>query len=290
MNGEAAEWISGLAPRIEHALHQHLPLARCAGSETLNDALRYAVFNGGKRMRPLLALTAAALTECDEGDALRIAAAMEYLHTASLILDDLPAMDDSAERRGMPSVHVRFGEGVALLAAMALLNQTYALLADCHNGDALVALACECIGHRGMVAGQALDLAAATGREGHAQHDHYLKTTALFRLAMLGPALAAASGAGARDALAEYGRCAGMAYQLIDDAHDLEIDLARQGAWADADPAELRDQAQAWAARAGAALREAWEARAEVRFLEAFARWLLEGAQAPRQLTGGAKC
>ena len=275
MNTEAKLLLSELSPRIEHALLANLPVSDLPGAKPLNQAVHYAVFSGGKRMRPVLVLVAARMLRMRSAQALRIAAAMEYLHTASVILDDLPCMDDTSERRGRQSTHVKFGEGVAVLAAMALLNQTYALLADLPRGRELVRLACECIGHRGMVAGQTIDLAVDAGARVEVREDHYLKTTALFRLALVAPAIAGGASERLRDALAGFGECAGMGYQLVDDAHDLEDDRAWEGLGA----TELHERAGGWIERAKNHLTGAFEDSREREFLIGFADWLLAGAQ-----------
>src|SRR5690606_18409640 len=187
MNSEMRSLVQELSPRMEHALLENLPVTESAGAKVLNQAVHHSVFGGGKRMRALLALAASRMVGLESRHALRIAAALEYLHTASLILDDLPCMDDTPQRRGRPSTHVKFGAGVAVLAAMALLNQTFALLAEQPSGAQLVRLACECIGHRGMVSGQTIDLVTRAGARADLRDEHYLKTTALFRLALVAP-------------------------------------------------------------------------------------------------------
>lgn len=275
MDTHAKQLIHELAPGIEAALHSHLPVSGMPGTAALDQAVHYAVFSGGKRMRPVLVLVAARMVGLGQDHAMRIGAALEYLHTASLILDDLPCMDDTRERRGRVSTHLRFGEGVAVLAAMALLNQTYALLAELPNGRELVRLACECIGHRGMVAGQTIDLQVDAGERAGIREEHYLKTTTLFRLALVAPAIAAASRPAVVDGLSGFGHCAGMGYQLVDDSHDLEDDRA----WAGLTPHELRQRAAGWIHRAKAHLAEVFGASPEVKFLHDFADWLLAGAQ-----------
>ncbi|MBK9974061.1 MAG: polyprenyl synthetase family protein [Planctomycetes bacterium] len=283
MQPDARQW----SVQIEAALEQYLPVATAPGAEQLNAAVRYSVFSGGKRMRPILALAASSLIGGDVMHALRIGSAIELLHTASLILDDLPSMDNSAQRRGRPSTHIQFNEGVAVLAAMALLNQTYALLADCPHGRRLVQLACECIGHSGMVAGQTIDLVQPPGERIEIRHEHYLKTTALFRLAMLAPVLAAHGSKEDRDALADYGVCAGMAYQLVDDAHDLEADTKRDGDWDGLTPARLRENATLWVDRAKQVLNARFKDHPQTRQLGAFADWLVAGAQIAKAANQG---
>jgi geranylgeranyl diphosphate synthase type II len=207
-------------PMIEAALEQSLPLSAQHGAERLNEALRAAVFPGGKRWRPILTLLGTMTAGGDAQSALPIACAIEFLHSSSLILDDLPAMDDARLRRGRAALHLIYGEGLALLAALALLNQAYALLAR-DGTSRLIAEASRCIGPDGMIGGQAADLDIRASRgNSHALASRQLKTTALARLTIIAGAIAA--GADEQDvaALARYGECLGAAYQICDDLLD----------------------------------------------------------------------
>jgi len=213
-------FIAGATPMIEAALEQSLPLSARHGAERLNESLRAAVFPGGKRWRPILTLLGTMTTGGSAQSALPIACAIEFLHTSSLILDDLPAMDDAQLRRGRAALHLIYGEGLAMLAALALLNQAYALLARAGIGR-LTAEAARCIGTDGMIGGQAADLDIRASRgNSHALASRQLKTTALARLTISAGAIA--SGADERDvaALARYGECLGAAYQICDDLLD----------------------------------------------------------------------
>ncbi|HKP12087.1 MAG TPA: polyprenyl synthetase family protein, partial [Blastocatellia bacterium] len=120
MTNELNAFIARHHPPIEVALAEHLPLCRHAGAGRLNQALYAALFPGGKRMRPLLTLMGARAAGVAPRAAMPAAAAIEYLHGSSLILDDMPAMDDATLRRGRAALHVAYGEGVAMLAALAL--------------------------------------------------------------------------------------------------------------------------------------------------------------------------
>jgi geranylgeranyl diphosphate synthase type II len=207
-------------PMIEAALEQSLPLSARHGAERLNDALRAAVFPGGKRWRPILTLLGTMTAGGDELSAMPIACAIEFLHTSSLILDDLPAMDDARLRRGRAALHLIYGEGLAMLAALALLNQAYALMARA-GACRLIAEAALCIGPDGMIGGQAADLDIRASRgDSNALASRQLKTSALARLTIVAGAVAA--GADERDvaALARYGECLGAAYQICDDLLD----------------------------------------------------------------------
>ena len=213
-------FIAGATPMIEAALEQSLPLSARHGVERLNEALRAAVFPGGKRWRPILTLLGTMTAGGSAQSALPIACAIEFLHTSSLILDDLPAMDDAQLRRGRAALHLIYGEDLALLTALALLNQAYALLARAETGR-LTAEAARCIGTDGMIGGQAADLDIRASRgNSHALASRQLKTTALARLTISAGAIA--SGADEQDvaALARYGECIGAAYQICDDLLD----------------------------------------------------------------------
>jgi len=214
---------------VESALRRSLPLSTLARAGRLNEALEYAVFPGGKRLRPALSLLASRLGGASRRQALGVACAVEFLHTSSLILDDLPSMDDADVRRKRPALHLVYGEGVALLAAIALLNQSYALLSEaaCDDdgrgagGTLLVRAAARCVGPDGMVGGQVVDLetrASAADEEALASRD--LKTVALMRLMMTAGALACGACVEKTRTLAEFGECFGRAYQVCDDVWD----------------------------------------------------------------------
>ncbi|MEO6723803.1 MAG: polyprenyl synthetase family protein [Blastocatellia bacterium] len=228
MPNQLPDFIAHHRPALEAALDRWLPLSLQRGAERLNEALRYAVFSGGKRLRPMLTLIGASLVGCDAEDSLPASCAVEFLHTSSLILDDLPAMDDADLRRGRPTLHLVLGEGVAVLAALALLNQSYALFALTARRrskpgqvERLIAEAVECIGADGMIGGQVADLelrAASAAPDAFASRN--LKTTALMRLTMTAGAMACGAGEADTAALARFGECLGLAYQACDDLID----------------------------------------------------------------------
>jgi geranylgeranyl diphosphate synthase type II len=215
-------------PAIEEALEALLPKA-AEPPQGLHAAMRYAMFPGGKRLRPLLALLGCRAALGDPAQALRAAAAIECLHTYSLVHDDLPCMDDDDLRRGRPTCHVAFGEAMALLAGDALLTLAFEGAADA-GAPAVVELA-RAAGSLGMVGGQVEDLAAEADHEHHSIervrwiHDH--KTGALITASLLVGAHAAAAAGGGRipDAvlapLRQYGDRLGRAFQIADDCLDL---------------------------------------------------------------------
>jgi len=204
---------------VESGLNQWLPTGRLLAGGRLNEAIRYAIFPGGKRLRPLLALLGAEVAGRSAREAVPAACATEFLHASSLIFDDLPAMDDANLRRGRAALHLRFGEDVALLSALALLNQAYSLF-GC--SAPLLREAVESIGVDGMIGGQAADLeirsAGAGSQRGRESRNR--KTTALMRLTLTSGALACHARACDIAALARCGECLGEAYQTYDDLLD----------------------------------------------------------------------
>ncbi|HNQ14600.1 MAG TPA: polyprenyl synthetase family protein, partial [Pyrinomonadaceae bacterium] len=159
-------YVERYRPAIEAALRAHLPLAPAQIESRFNEAVEYALFSGGKRLRPVLTMLGAELVGGNAESVLPAAVAGEYIHTSSLIFDDLPCMDDAEMRRGKTSVHEKFGEGLAVLVAIGFLNASYGLVFVNHANlpeRAMLAHAelVECIGAAGMVGGQAVDLALA---------------------------------------------------------------------------------------------------------------------------------
>jgi geranylgeranyl diphosphate synthase type II len=208
---------------IESALEIHLPQCRRPAAKPLDDAVRYAIFPGGKRIRPMLSLLGARVFARDVRDALPAACAVEFIHTSSLVFDDLPCMDDAQIRRGKCVVHRVFGEEIALLAALALLNQSYAILGETR---ALIVEGAACIGVDGMIGGQALDL-SSSGPDGAPplERDKRLsernrKTSAMMRLAFTAGALACGVHAKDVEVLGKAGQCLGEAFQIGDDLLD----------------------------------------------------------------------
>jgi geranylgeranyl diphosphate synthase type II len=190
--------------------------------------MRYSVFAGGKRIRPLLCIEAAKAVCGDAEPALNAACALEVLHTYTLIHDDLPSMDNDDLRRGRPTNHKVFGEGIAILAGDALLTEAFAMLAkvpanERYNvGDYVTELAYQ-TGSLTLVGGQVLDLEGEgrklTLEELRAIHNG--KTTALITAAVRLGAMAAAATPEQLEALTTYGRCLGLAFQIIDDILDV---------------------------------------------------------------------
>jgi len=181
--------------------------------------MRYAVLSGGQRLRPILALQVADLLGTVTETTLRAASAVELFHSASLIVDDLPCMDNSALRRNRPAAHIQFGEATALLAAFALVGLAARTVADLPPFQLHLL---RMLDSSSLVGGQALDL-ALRGEERDSQRAHVtdLKTVPLFELAVEAGLLE--SGGQHRRRLLEFGRELGIAYQMMDDYVDGEI-------------------------------------------------------------------
>lgn len=209
-----------------------------ARPERLLAAMRHAVLNGGKRLRPFLVIeTAALFANVERETALRIGAALECIHCYSLVHDDLPAMDDDDLRRGQPTVHVAFDEAAAILAGDSLLTLAFDIVAapetrlpDATKAALVLALA-RAAGIGGMAGGQALDLAAETVApdEDGIVTLQAMKTGALLRFACEAGAIIAGAPDGDRLTLRRYGETVGLAFQIADDLLDLTADAETMG-------------------------------------------------------------
>ena len=237
-------WSADALGQVEQALSDWVPAAAPAG---LGDAMRYAVLDGGKRVRPLLVLATAAAVQGHAEAALRAACAVELIHAYSLVHDDMPCMDNDVLRRGKPTVHVQFGEAQALLAGDALQALAFELLTPDPGQvpSAMQADLCRCLaraaGEAGMAGGQAIDL-ASVGKplsEAQLRHMHMLKTGALLQGSVQMGAECAQSPLTpqARDGLARYGAAVGLAFQVVDDILDVTADSAVLGKTAGKDAA-----------------------------------------------------
>ena len=237
----------GLAS-VEDALSRWISPQAPAG---LGEAMRYAVLDGGKRLRPLLVLAAreavahgtkdAALDEA----ALRAACAVELIHAYSLVHDDMPCMDNDVLRRGKPTVHVQFGEAQALLAGDALQALAFEFLTphDSAISDGVQARLCRLLasaaGHAGMAGGQAIDLASVGTAlsEDQLRHMHRLKTGALLEGSVMMGAACGDTTPQALSGLKRYGEALGLAFQVVDDILDVTADSATLGKTAGKDAA-----------------------------------------------------
>lgn len=212
---------------IEAYLNQWLP-ETCEEPrypQPLLQAMRYSLLAGGKRLRPCLTLLVGDLLGAQETDLLPLAAALEMIHTYSLIHDDLPAMDDDDLRRGVATCHVKFGEALAILAGDALLTEAFAMLAALPAVERLPMVLSRlsyAAGYRGMVGGQAADMAAehSTPDVAQLQYIHTHKTGDLIESAVVLPGIALGMDQQVQDALAVFGRNIGYAFQIVDDILD----------------------------------------------------------------------
>ena len=247
-------WSSAHLAQVEQALERWVGIDAPAG---LGHAMRYAVLDGGKRLRPLLVMAAREAVAAADGDAqhavgyqeaaLRSACAAELIHAYSLVHDDMPCMDNDVLRRGKPTVHVQFGEAQALLAGDALQALAFELLTP--EGDDSVSaptqarlcrLLAQAAGYQGMAGGQAIDLASVglPLTSGQLHEMHRLKTGALLQASvMMGAACGTASPV-ALKALHTYGAAVGLAFQVVDDILDVTADAATLGKTAGKDAAQ----------------------------------------------------
>ena len=236
-------WVDDTLQQVECALSDWVPASAPAG---LGEAMRYAVLDGGKRLRPLLAVGAAqAVTGSVQVPelALRAGCAVELIHAYSLVHDDMPCMDNDVLRRGKPTVHVQFGQAQAMLAGDALQALAFELLLQ-HKLDKAVSadLARElalAAGHQGMAGGQAIDLAGVGQAltQTHLEDMHRRKTGALLLASVRMGAMAVGANATNMQALQRYGQALGLAFQVIDDVLDVTADSATLGKTAGKDAA-----------------------------------------------------
>ncbi|MBE6409161.1 MAG: polyprenyl synthetase family protein [Akkermansia sp.] len=215
------------AAKVEARLNELLP-GEDVAPVTLHKAMRYSIFAGGKRIRPLLCLEAAKACGGSEEAALNAACALEALHTYTLIHDDLPCMDDDDLRRGRPTNHKVFGEGVAVLAGDALLTEAFAMLArvpanDRYDAKDYITEFAFRTGSLNLVGGQVLDL-EGEGRQltvDELRAIHHGKTSALIIASLRLGGMSAGCTAEQLEALTAYGRDLGLAFQIIDDILDV---------------------------------------------------------------------
>ena len=221
--------LRGAAEAVDAALDSLVP-ASDAAPGGLVEAMRYSLFAGGKRLRSFLVLSGADLFEVPRAWSVNTAAAIEMVHTYSLVHDDLPAMDDDDLRRGKPACHIAYDEATAILAGDSLLTLAFeAVTAPSGHPDASVraALACalaRAAGAEGMAGGQAIDLAAES-RDltlDEVVRLQRLKTGALFTFSCEAGAILARQNGAARAALGDYAACIGLAFQIADDLLDHE--------------------------------------------------------------------
>jgi len=270
-----SHWVLDRQRDVERALERWVSDESPAG---LGLAMRYAVLDGGKRLRPLLVMAAAEAVNGDSAATLRAAVAVELIHAYSLVHDDMPCMDNDVLRRGKPTVHVKFGEAQAMLAGDAMQALAFEVLTPDEGMSpqlmsALVRLLARASGHHGMAGGQAIDLASVGRRldEQSLRDMHRRKTGVLLQASVMMGAACGSADATALAALSEYGAAVGLAFQVVDDVLDVTQDSEVLGKTAGKDvdqnkptfvsllgleaaqryALDLRDQAHAALARSG---------------------------------------
>jgi geranylgeranyl diphosphate synthase type II len=221
---------------VEEALYRYLPEDGIPAE--IYKAVRYSVFNGGKRIRPILCLAAAEAVGGDLVPAMPVACALELIHTYSLIHDDLPSMDNDDFRRGKPTCHKVFGENIAILAGDALLTEAFSLLSraekvmfSAERRLAIIQEIADAAGIGGMVGGQALDvISEKSGADQKIlQEIHRRKTGALIAAAVKSGAMIFNAGKDKLQSLTEYGMNVGQAFQIADDILNVEGDSELMG-------------------------------------------------------------
>jgi farnesyl diphosphate synthase len=233
------QWMGACGSRIEQALNQALPLPTVL-PEKLHEAMRYAVLQGGKRVRPMLVYAAGHALGANLVVLDAAAAALEMIHAYSLVHDDMPAMDNDVLRRGKPTVHVAFGEAQALLVGDALQTQAFETLSHSALTPliaagqllAMVQTLAVASGSLGMAGGQAIDL-LSVGKVGMGRPAlelmHSMKTGALLRASVRMGALSGNATPEQLSVLDVYASALGLAFQVIDDVLDVESDTATLG-------------------------------------------------------------
>ena len=228
---------------VEEALEVALPQQDGPESRVV-EAMRYSLFAGGKRLRPILCLAASEAVGGETQFAMPAGCALEMIHTYSLIHDDLPAMDDDDLRRGKPTNHKVFGEAIAILAGDGLLTEAFVLLSDYNSllperAVQVIGVIAEAASYRGMVGGQVVDMLSQNKPADleTVQQMHSRKTAALIAAATESGALAGKGSEAQVAALARCGRAIGLAFQIADDILDIEGDTELLGKTTGADEA-----------------------------------------------------
>jgi farnesyl diphosphate synthase len=242
-----SDWSARQLATVEQALSRWVACPTDAPAPAgLGDAMRYAVLDGGKRLRPLLVMAACEAVGGNPQAALRAACAVELIHAYSLVHDDMPCMDNDVLRRGKPTVHVKFGQAQALLAGDALQALAFEFLTpedesvDAGTQARLCRMLAQAAGFQGMAGGQAIDL-ASVGMPLNSQqlHEmHRLKTGALLQASVMMGAACGTVTQAVQNALRDYGAAVGLAFQVGDDILDVTADSATLGKTAGKDAAQ----------------------------------------------------
>lgn len=236
MSAPFQDWSRNCATSIERVLGDHLP-SREVIPNRLHDAMRYSTLGGGKRVRAMLVQAAGTLTHAPQTRLNVVAAAVEMIHAYSLIHDDLPCMDDDVLRRGRPTCHIEFDEATALLAGDALQALAFEIVSANTLSEnpadqlALISLFARACGSRGMAGGQAIDLDSVgkTLTLAELEFMHIQKTGALIHASVMMGALCGTADTATRAHLDRYGKCIGLAFQVVDDILDCESNTEQLG-------------------------------------------------------------
>lgn len=223
---------------VDQALKIYLP-EMSGPKEELFKAMRYSLFAGGKRLRPILCIAAAEAVGGTHEDVIPVACALEMIHTYSLIHDDLPAMDDDDMRRGKPTSHMVFGDAMAILAGDGLLTEAFKIIAcpellkraGAERFQRVIEIIASASGPHGMVAGQALDIRAENKKIDTSLMEtiHEYKTGALLKASVTTGAILGGASKKDVESLEQYGKDIGLAFQISDDILDIEGDSEQMG-------------------------------------------------------------
>ena len=251
------EYLESRRALVDRTLDQHLPAADTP-PRTIHEAMRYAVLGGGKRIRPILAIAAAEACGADATPFLQQIAALELIHTYSLVHDDLPALDNDDLRRGRKTTHVVFGEAMGILAGDALLTEAFSWLSAPGGNLRAIHEVAVAVDSKGMIGGQVADIEgerrsgfSPTGRAearptlaearptlADLEFIHQNKTGKLLTVSVVLGGILAGAPEEKIDALRRYGNATGLAFQIIDDLLDIEADAATLGKTAGKDVAQ----------------------------------------------------
>ncbi len=216
--------------KVNNALQKFLPSAEIEPT-LIHESIRYTIFAGGKRVRPILCLAACEALGENADKALATACAIEIYHTSTLVHDDLPCMDDDDLRRGQPTCHIKYGYANAVLTGDAQISLAFELAAQSPFPAKTVTALAKAAGSQGVIAGQVIDL-ASEGKPADAEtldFIHLHKTADLIRVSLELGGICANANQSDIDALTEFGNCIGIAFQIIDDILDVTADQEKLG-------------------------------------------------------------
>jgi geranylgeranyl diphosphate synthase type II len=229
------DYLKSRQKQIDRALDRYLPKEKTKPA-TIHEAMRYSLFAGGKRLRPILCLAAAEACGGRIDNAMPLACAMECIHTYSLVHDDLPSMDNDDFRRGRPTCHKVFGDGIAVLAGDALLTIAFEIVSRAkptsrHKMSTLLREVAVAAGSQKLIAGQVADLEAEGKKttRGELRYIHQNKTAAILTTTVRLGAMSANTDARKLNAITKFGRALGLAFQVIDDILDVTQTSERLG-------------------------------------------------------------